>query len=83
MSPLYCGSHPYFFGCKMSQEEEEYIQRAATYWRVDPVTGKPVPPEDDIIEDEEPLDDDADTNTDGLESELTVPLTVTVLVYFG
>ena len=68
----------------MTHDDEEYVQRAAAYWTVDPVSGRPLPPEDDfIIVEDSDSEEPNDADTEVSDGELAVPLTVTILVYFG
>jgi len=57
----------------------------ASKWKLDPVSGRPIPPEDDELmeEEEDEEEEEEDEEEDEDEESLSIPLTITVLVMFG
>lgn len=80
-----CGYYNLFCPQNMTEKDEEYVQKAAAVWRVDPVTGKPIPPsqEEQIEEEAEDFEDEEEEEEEEDEEELTVPLTITILVFLS
>lgn len=63
------------------EKEEEYINKVAQQWTIDPVSGRPIPPSEQEVVEEEEEEDEEEEEED--EEELTVPLTVTLVVLLG